>query len=285
MTHTPIFQANAEVLSNREIGPGLYWIDFLSPDIARTATPGQFVHLVVSETTKDHRPVWLRHSPLLRRPFSIAQRDQIQGVFGLIYRVVGSGTEVLVDRQPGDRLEILGPLGRPFEPLRPGRPTVIVAGGVGIAPLLFLVAEAVRGGNVNADEITVLFGAATGELLSGEEKFRSLGVPVTLATDDGSRGYHGYVTALLEKILSDNPDRYGFVDVCGPTPMMRVVQTIANRAELPGQVSLEGIMPCGVGVCMACVVRCRTVGAADGATRYERVCDTGPVFDISEVIL
>ncbi len=285
MTHTPIFQEKAEILCNREVGPDLYWIDLFSPDIARSARPGHFVHLVVSQTDQDHRPAWLRHTPLLRRPFSIAERDEIQGVFGLLYRVVGGGTEVLAERQPGDRLEILGPLGQPFEPLRSGQPSVMVAGGVGVAPFFFLATEAVRAGTVNADEITVLFGAGTAGLLSGEEKFRSLGVPTLLATDDGSQGYHGYVTTVLEDLLRGNPDSCRFLYACGPTPMMRRIQTIARQAGVPGQVSLEGIMPCGVGVCMACVVPCRTAGVPDGATRYERVCDTGPVFDIHEVVL
>lgn len=285
MTPTPIFQEKAEILSNQEIGPGVYWIDLFSPNISRSAQPGHFVHLVVSQIDQDHSPAWLRHTPLLRRPFSIAERDEVQGVFGLIYRVVGGGTEVLAKRQPGDRLEILGPLGRPFEPLRSGRPTVMVAGGVGVAPFIFLAAEAVRAGTVKPEELIVLFGAGTAGLLSGEEKFRSLGVPIFLATDDGSQGYHGYVTAVLEDLLRENPDSCRFLYACGPTPMMRRIQTIARQAAVPGQVSLEGIMPCGVGVCMACVVPCLSVGQPDGATRYERVCDTGPVFDIHEVVL
>ena len=286
MTSTPIFQASAEIISNREIGPGLYWIDLLAPDITQHASPGHFVHLIVSDASPDsHRPPWLQYTPLLRRPFSIAERDTDQGVFGLIYRVVGGGTEVLAMRRPGEHVDVLGPLGQLFKPIQAGRPVVMVAGGVGVAPFLSLVQETIRKGLVPPAEMTVLFGAATAGLLSGEEKFRDLGVSASLATDDGSRGHHGFVTSLLEEIIQQEPERCTCLYVCGPTPMMRVAQDMANNAGIPGQISLEGIMPCGVGVCMACVVPCVNPAEPESATRYERVCYAGPVFDIREVVL
>ena len=286
MSNIPICQCNAEILTNRAIGPGLYWIDLLAPDITRYALPGHFVHLVVSDVTADSsRQTWLRHTPLLRRPFSIAERDPANGVFGLIYRIVGGGTEILATRHVGERVNVLGPLGRPLEPVRPGRPAVMVAGGVGVAPFLSLAQETARDGRAEPEEMTVLFGAATAGLLSGEEKFRDLGLNVKLATDDGSTGYHGLVTSLLERELARSPDRCAYLYACGPTPMMRRCQEIARDAGIAGQVSLEGIMPCGVGVCMACVVPCVVPGDRSSAPRYERVCDTGPVFDLQEVVL
>ncbi len=286
MSTIPICQYNAEILSNREIGPGLYWIDLLAPDITRHALPGHFVHLIASDVSKDSsRQTWLRHTPLLRRPFSIAERDPAKGVFGLIYRVVGGGTEILAMRRSGERVNVLGPLGRPLEPVREGRSVTMVAGGVGVAPFLSLAQETVREGRVNPEEMTVLFGAATADLLRGEEKFRQLGINVELATDDGSTGYHGLVTRLLERNLALPPRRCSYLYACGPTPMMRRCQEIARDEGIAGQVSLEGIMPCGVGVCMACVVPCVVPGDPSSRPRYERVCDTGPVFDMQEVLL
>ena len=282
-SETPIFQVQADVVVNREIGPGLYWMDLFAPDITRHAEPGHFVHLVVSDTSSgSHRPAWLQHTPLLRRPLSIATRDSESGVLGLIYRVVGGGTEILAMRRSGEVLDVLGPLGRAFEPVTSERPSVMIAGGVGIAPFFFLAHEAIRSGSAQPEDMKVLFGAATAELLSGAEKFSEMGVSVSLATDDGSRGFHGFVTTLLEDMLRDEPDRCAYLYACGPTPMMKRCQTIAKEAGKPGQLSLEGIMPCGVGVCMACVVPCT---GAEGQYRYERVCYTGPVFDMQEVVL
>jgi dihydroorotate dehydrogenase electron transfer subunit len=285
MTSTPIFQVTADIVSNRRIGPALYWIDLHAPDVVRHAAPGQFVHLTVSDTSPgSHRPAWMQHTPLLRRPFSIAACDPARGVFGLIYRVVGGGTDVLAGRRSGEHLDVIGPLGRPFEPVRSGRPVVMIAGGVGVAPFFYLAQEALRTGRATSGDMLVLFGAATAGLLSGEEKFRAMDVPVLLATDDGSAGHPGFVTELLEKVLREEPDRCAFLYACGPTPMMRRSQTLAGTAGVPGQVSLEGIMPCGVGVCMACVVPCRRPGRPEEPPRYERVCDAGPVFDIHEVV-
>ena len=286
MSTIPICQSDAVILSNREIGPGLFWIDLLAPDITRHALPGHFVHLVVSDVSEDSsRQVWLRHTPLLRRPFSIAERDPDNGVFGLIYRIVGGGTEILATRRSGERVNVLGPLGRALEPMQPGRPSFMVAGGVGVAPFLSLAQETVRDGRARPEEMTVLFGAATAGLLSGEEKFRRLGLNVKLATDDGSAGYHGLVTSLLEQELDRSPNGCAYLYACGPTPMMRRCQEIARDEGIAGQVSLEGIMPCGVGVCMACVVPCVSPGDGSSPRRYERVCDTGPVFDMQEVVL
>ncbi len=302
MSTIPICQYDAEILTNREIGPGLYWIDLLAPEITRHALPGHFVHLIASDVSEDSsRQTWLRHTPLLRRPFSIAERDPERGVFGLIYRIVGGGTEILATRRCGERVDVLGPLGRTFDPVRSGRPVIMVAGGVGVAPFLSLAQETARDGRARPEDMTVLFGAATAGLLSGEEKFREYGVDVRLATDDGTTGHHGLVTDLLERELASSPRRCAYLYACGPTPMMRRCQEIAREAGIDGQVSLEGIMPCGVGVCMACVVACAAPGTDPGTApgtdpgaapgersssrRYERVCDAGPVFDMQEVVL
>ncbi|MYA77168.1 MAG: dihydroorotate dehydrogenase electron transfer subunit [Gemmatimonadetes bacterium] len=266
--------------------------------MTRHALPGHFVHLIASDVSEESsRQSWLRHTPLLRRPFSIAERDPERGVFGLIYRIVGGGTEILATRRRGELVDVLGPLGRTFEPVRAGRPVIMVAGGVGVAPFLSLAQETARDGRARPAEMTVLFGAATAGLLSGEEKFREYGVGVRLATDDGTTGHRGPVTELLERELASSPRRCAYLYACGPTPMMRRCQEIAREAGIDGQVSLEGIMPCGVGVCMACVVACADPGADPGAgpgavhgepsssRRYERVCDAGPVFDMQEVVL
>tara|TARA_B100000029_G_scaffold516824_1_gene635315 strand:- start:26749 stop:27609 length:861 start_codon:yes stop_codon:yes gene_type:complete len=285
MSNIPIIQHSAEILSNREIGPGLYWIDLLSPEITSHAKPGHFVHLITSNLSKNRTyPAYLSHTPLLRRPFSVAERDPETGVIGLIYRVVGGGTEVLAMRPTGEYVDLIGPLGRPLKQVEKGKSVIMVAGGVGVAPFLSLVQETIRTKQATNDKITVLFGAANAGLLSGEEKFRDLGVNVKLATDDGSMGYHGLVTDLLIKEIGGSSQPFSFIYSCGPTSMMRLCQKIAREVGIPGQVSLEGIMPCGVGVCMACVVPCINPEDQSKQQFYERVCDKGPVFDINEVV-
>jgi dihydroorotate dehydrogenase electron transfer subunit len=242
-----------------------------APAIARAARPGQFVMLQVHQG----------RDPLLRRPMSVcrvpgAARRSVQ----ILYKVVGEGTRLL-SRQPiGARLATLGPLGNGFRPTpaargaRAPRP-LLVAGGIGIAIFPFL-AEALRSRGARP---LLLFGARTARDLVGLALFRPRGVSARLATEDGSRGTKGFVTALLDPLLRGNGPRPA-IYACGPTPMLRAVAALAIERGAPCQLALESQMPCGIGVCLGCVVACR--GGADG-TLYRRVCTDGPVFEAGAV--
>ncbi len=264
----------ALVVRHETLNPEHFLLTLDCPAIARQADPGQFVMLQVREG----------YEPLLRRPMSICRvvpgRRRIQ----ILYKVVGQGTRHLSRQPPGTRLRTLGPLGRGFvlPPRRrdrrgAGEQAILVAGGVGIAIFPFLV-EALR---ARGRKALLLFGARSRHDLVKVPWFRARGVEVRLATEDGSRGARGYVTRLLEPLLA-RPDITPSLYVCGPTPMMRAVGGLALTAGVPCQMALESQMPCGIGVCLGCVVR--TPGAAD-TSPYPRVCTEGPVFEAGRVLL
>jgi dihydroorotate dehydrogenase electron transfer subunit len=249
-----------------------HWLLTLeAPGIARTAKPGQFVMLQVHDG----------RDPLLRRPMSVcripdAGRRRLQ----VLYKVVGQGTRLLALRRPGERLATLGPLGNGFQLPPAGRrgagpPVVMVAGGIGIAIFPFLADALVRRGV----RPILLFGARTDADLVSLAPFRARRIPMRFATEDGSRGERGYVTRLLEPLLSA-PGPRPLLYVCGPTPMLRAVGALAVAAGVDCQLALESQMPCGIGVCLGCVVAC--ADEARGPS-YRRVCTEGPVFPAHQV--
>ncbi|GAB4275270.1 MAG: dihydroorotate dehydrogenase electron transfer subunit [Deferrisomatales bacterium] len=224
------------------------------------AEPGQFAMLRVSDGL----------DPLLRRPFSIHRVvDPQAGEFEVLFRVVGTGTDRLSRVHVGDRVDALAPLGRGFR-LDAGAP-LLVGGGVGVAPLLFL-AEALLAEGARPK---LLLGARSDRDLLCHDDFACLAVPYAVATEDGSVGRPGLVTKLLEGELRGAPPGC-CVYACGPVPMLAAVAGLCRARGVPCQVSLEAYMACGVGACLGCVVP---------ATRadYLRVCKEGPVFDADEV--
>jgi dihydroorotate dehydrogenase electron transfer subunit len=279
---------DCEIIDQAEVSPGVYRTRLVGPEIAREATAGQFVNVRVAKTT----------DPLLRRPVSVHATYPDEGVFSLLYVVVGRGTELLRHIPAGEKISVVGPLGRGFDlGDSPDAEHVVVAGGCGAAPLHFLCdALCAKWG---CDTITVLTGGRSKDAVLCETEFRAHGVDVGVATDDASYGYGGFVTKLLEEHLRrsgfGNPDRGMHSNVrvysCGPHAMMREVARICHEAGVAScQVSLENNMACGLGVCMGCVqkVRQQAVGSRqqEGTVdwHYERVCKDGPVFDAEDVI-
>lgn len=221
-----------------------------SPEEAALCAPGQFLNLRVLPST----------SPLLRRPISICDARVDSGEIDLLVQVVGEGTAVLAERQPGAQIDVMGPLGTTFEVGR--RPALMVAGGVGVAPLYYLARSLERTGQ--NEQVDFCYGARTKEQLVLLEEITETGATLHLATEDGSAGTQGYVTALAEGLMADH-DIY----VCGPVPMMQAMLDLLQRNAQEGQLSLENQMGCGVGACMGCVV--------EGREGLIRVCKDGPV--------
>jgi len=241
------------------------------PAIAREARAGQFVML------RTRRGL----DPLLRRPMSIyrilpGRRGRIQ----ILYKVVGEGTRYLSQQPVGATVPALGPLGNGFHPPPPGTRPVLVSGGIGIAIFPFLV-ESLRAAR-RATPLLV-YGARSKRDLVALDFFRKHRVPMRLATEDGSRGTKGFVTRILEPFLADGADA-GRAEIfaCGPTPMLKAVGAMAQAAGVACQLALESQMPCGIGVCLGCVVRCP---ADAGGPIFRRVCTEGPIFRADEVIL
>ena len=265
------FDVAARIVRHERLNPDHFLLTLLSPSIARAARAGQFVMLQVREGSQ----------PLLRRPMSICRVvGGRAGRFEILYKVVGEGTRFLSTRPPGALLRTLGPLGNGFR-LKRSRTTrpILVSGGIGVAIFPFLVESLSR----LRRRPTLLYGARSRRDLVALDFFRRRRIPFKLATEDGSAGTKGFVTRLLEPLLAagTEADRYELF-VCGPTPMMRAVRELAARYEVPSQLALEAHMPCGIGVCLGCVVRCSDSGT--GAV-FRRVCTEGPVFEAREVVL
>lgn len=232
-------------------------LDMIAPKIAAEAVPGQFVNVQVSRRT----------APLLRRPLGIAGVDRKRGVVRLVYRFVGEATNILGDVCNGDRLSVVGPLGHGFD--RSAKHPLLVGGGTGLAPLLFL-AESMAEAGIRPD---VLMGGRTADDLFWKDMYQNLVERMGLTTDDGSLGTEGTVMAELPLLLRRIP--YDCVYVCGPAPMMKAVSTAVLEKGIKCQVSLERYMACGLGACLSC--SCQGIG------KRVKVCQDGPVFWAEEV--
>ena len=280
-----IFLEDAAVLS-QETHPGAQHILRLAaPDCARTAAPGSFVHL--------------RCDPALpmRRPLSLLRADPVSGTIEILYKVVGEGTRLLAQRRPGDTLSVLGPIGRPFE-WHPERPrALLIGGGVGMPPLIFLAERLRRVGGcqpfvILGSEVPFPFELVrTEEVLAGVPEtitatpacLDEQGIPCRLASLQGYADcFEGYVTDLADLWLRGlDADARQQVEVfaCGPHAMLAAVARLAKTWGLPCQVSLEEFMACGVGGCAGCVVEVQT---PEGPS-MKRVCVDGPVFDAEQI--
>jgi dihydroorotate dehydrogenase electron transfer subunit len=252
---SPISLKQVKITGNKKIGQQYYRISFHSPDIARSAKPGQFINVKLDN----------RDDPLLRRPLSI--HDAYGSTVELLYAVVGKGTEVLSQKKTGDPLNIIGPLGNGFdESCACAASPVLVAGGMGVAPLYFLAKR------LKHKDPLVLVGARNRNELMCVKELKALGLGVYVSTDDGSAGKRGYVTDLLRSMGCGQVVIYA----CGPQPMLREISEITHQTAISVQVSLEEHMSCGFGACLGCVVK-TTAG-------YKRVCKEGPVFDARQIV-
>ncbi|MBM3254732.1 MAG: dihydroorotate dehydrogenase electron transfer subunit [Candidatus Omnitrophica bacterium] len=254
------FQFITRIIENRKI-KATYWRALLAaPQIASNALPGQFVQ------------IWFGNNQevFLRRPFSI---HRVRGErLEILYQVLGSGTEAFSKKKPGGSLDIIGPLGSGFKlpaATRKIKP-VIVAGGMGVAPLVFLAKK------LAGIPKRVLIGAKTSGQILCEKEFKELDCDVKIATDDGSRGFKGYVSDLLKKELSDIGYQSVQIYACGPEPLLKKVAAISSKHNIPAQISLEEHMACGIGACLGCAINTHA--------GFQRVCKEGPVFDAKEIV-
>ena len=264
---------DATVIANRRLSADYNVLSLAAPEIAAAARPGQFVMIKTSGGL----------DPLLRRPFSIFEilRDgsgRPSGV-SIFNKRIGAGTTLLSRVEAGTRLPLLGPLGRPFEPVDPPAEAWMVAGGVGLAPFVTLAAALAA----RKTRTTLFYGARRADELYCVELFDALGVTIVLATEDGSRGVRGRITVPLEAALKERPlGNPVKLYVCGPTPMMRACAQLAAVHGRACDVSLEQVMGCGLGGCYSCVVLAR--GADGGTPHHTRTCIEGPVFDAQRVV-
>ena len=256
----------ATIESNDEIARG-YRLLVLRFQQEIGARAGQFAML------KAHTA----YEPLLRRALAV-YRVYGPRELGFLYQVLGRGTEALSELGRGGKVEALVPLGNSWledDSASPPQRAIVVAGGIGSASVLMLC-EQLKQAQVDTQ---IFFGAATEQVAigCGLEDFRALDLPLTVTTDDGSLGERGFVTAPLERYLSDGGTEGARIYSCGPWVMMRRVAEIAGQFNVPGFASLEAPMGCGFGVCVGCVVAVKTEEAL-GFGSYKRVCIDGSIF-------
>jgi dihydroorotate dehydrogenase electron transfer subunit len=280
---TPFVHAAVPVRENVLLARRTYRIRLHCPELACAIRPGQFVMLRLPG----------RHDPLLGRPFALYDTVLDDGgqptALDVVYLVVGKLTGLLATLRPGDDVEVWGPLGNGFPDLPDHDHIVLVAGGIGQTPFLAYVRDLLGtrgyGGRLphrRAQRVSLYYGVRTAELAAGIEDFRTAGASVHLATDDGTLGFHGFVTQLLETQggTGGSPVAETPILGCGPEPMLRKLAQLAERWGAPCYLSLETPMACGVGICFSCVTRVRTADGWD----YRRVCVEGPIFDAASLV-
>jgi dihydroorotate dehydrogenase electron transfer subunit len=250
-------------------------------------SPGS--HISVSD------PELAEPTAVLRRPFSLAGRRGQE--IDIIHRVVGLGTHYLATLNPGDEIDILGPLGNTFTLPAPGQFAIMVGGGVGIPPMIYLASQLAGtpavafAGSVTRD----LMPLTPGSTQFDTTEFSAFNVPTILATDDGSLGFRGFVTQALEEFLdgrlAPQIPRVGspILYTCGPEPMMKRVADIALRRNLPCQVAVERAMACGMGTCQSCCIRVKKPDPARPPLPgsdwcYRLTCTDGPIFQAAQLL-
>jgi len=243
------------LIENRKINGKYFKLSFESSLLASGVGPGQFLQIQIAPGC----------DPFLRRPFSYYRVQN--GRIDILYEILGKGTALLSEKKSGERIRVLGPLGKSFRKDIGGKKRILVAGGIGVPPLVF-VAE-------RYGAYQLLIGAKSKDEILPKTEIADLPAPVLYATNDGTYGMKGYVTLLLEKALKGIHARDIFIQTCGPKPMMQKVLDAARRYGIVGEASLDENMACGVGACLGCMV----------STKRGLVpsCKEGPVFSFEEL--
>jgi len=256
-----MIRESAKIYNIKKVTPEIYSIWLNAPKIAKQTKPGQFIQTQVSDAIE----------PFLCRPLSIA--DVQNNKLRIIFRVRGKGTELLKEKQEGEFLQLLGPLGNPVKPIK-GKHIILCAGGIGIAPLLLLAKNFSK-----SNKLYLFFGARNKQELILLNEFKPLCENIYLTTDDGSAGRKGVITDLLFEKIQYRTSNIQYLFTAGPTDMIKKIanfQLPITNLKLFG--FLEERMGCGCGICFTCGVKRKDDG-------YFRVCTDGPVFDLSEIEL
>ena len=281
-----IFLEDAEVLQQEEHPGRQFILRVRAPKCARAALPGSFAHVTCDPAVP------------MRRPLSIMRADPEAGWIEFLYKIVGEGLGHLSSRRPGDSVSVLGPIGKPFVLNPKRRKPLLIGGGVGIPPMLFVAEDMHRNGGdyeplvIMGSELPFPFPTVASSIAleglseqatHGLESLEKLGIPSRLASWADLEGCHrGFVTDVARQWLDGlSAEELSQVEImsCGPTPMLRAVAQVARDYDLPCQVSLEEFMACAVGGCAGCTV---PVNTPDGVV-MKRVCVDGPVFEARDV--
>ena len=281
-----ILLEDAEVLSKEQYDGAQFVLRLACPRIAARARPGSFVHMRCADEL------------LMRRPMSVMRASREQGWIDILFKVHGRGTALLAERKVGETLSLLGPIGKPFRLLGYRAQPLLIGGGVGIPPMIFL-AEHMRATGANVEPIVlmgseipfpfrprpsqIIAGGIPDGVIAAMPLLDDWGIASRLASRQAYPGcYDGFVTDLARAWIENTSVERGGIEIfaCGPTPMLRAVAALAREFALPCEISLEEFMACAVGGCAGCTVRINTL---EGPT-MKRVCVDGPVFDAATVV-
>ena len=279
MLHT-----KAEILINKEIAPAHFKMALRVKQMDEKIRPGQFLHIRAGSG----------YDPLLRRPISVHRISPRENIIELLYKIIGKGTQLMSRRSKGTYLDILGPLGSGFRVPKGQTNFILVAGGMGVAPLAGLADQLAT---YRKKTITVILGARNSDSIVCAKEFQEIGARVIIVTEDGSKGHHGLATTALSDMIEQFDIRktpsaikkkgMGAMTIgeyapevglyaCGPLGMLGSVAKIARQYKIQAQGSFEERMGCGAGACLGCAILTKR--------GYERVCKEGPVFDLSDIV-
>ncbi len=246
-----------KILDNRKINQAYWKLTFESKSLSVHVFPGQFVNIQLENET----------DPFLRRPFSYYRTNGKR--IEVLYEILGRGTKLLTTKQKGETLLVLGPLGKSFTHPKKNRKHILVGGGVGVPPLVFLAERA-------PIDCFLIGCKSKGEVLPKSELLKIKGT-VSYATNDGSYGKRGFVTVLLREVIEKAKNKKAlFIQTCGPHAMMDAVMKMAAEYGVEGEASIDERMACGVGACLGCMVKTKT--------GYKTSCVEGPIFQFCDLV-
>lgn len=251
----------AKLVQKELLKPDIFKFSVEAPSIVEKSKPGNFIEIRVTDQTE----------PFLRRPISIYNLDRENGILEFIFQVKGKGTEILSKKEIGSKIDIVGPLGYGIFKYNNYKNIAIIGGGIGVFPL-YELAKCAKNDSKN---VNIYLGFRSKDLVVLEDEFKYVSDKLVLTTDDGSYGKKGFAINYLEKDIEDG--KIDSIYACGPLPMLKAVQNLATKKDIPCQISLEERMGCGLGVCLGCAVK--TAKSPKDAPEYWHVCKAGPVFD------
>ena len=258
-------QILAKLIKKEEIIKDVYKFSVQAGEIVKLSKPGNFIEIRVSNQTE----------PFLRRPISIYNLDKENGILEFIFQVKGNGTNLLAQKEAGDKIDIIGPLGFGTFKFQDYNKIAIIGGGIGIFPLYELAKQAKEQGK----KVDCYLGFRNKDFVMLEKEFDSVTDNLTITTDDGTYAKKGFAIDYLKEDMKK--EKYDCIYACGPIPMLRAVQQYANENNINAQISLEEKMGCGLGVCLGCAVK--TAQSPKDAPEYFHVCKGGPVFNARDV--
>lgn len=255
----------AKLIAKEKLKPGIFKFSVQAEKIVNTAKAGNFIEIRVNNDIE----------PFLRRPISIYNMNRENGILDFIFQVKGKGTKILSERNIGDLIDIIGPLGYGTFKYSNYQNLAIIGGGIGVFPLY----ELAKNAKIDNKNVNIYLGFRNKDLVVLEDEFKQVSNNLIIATDDGSYSQKGFAIDFLKRDIET--EKIDSIYACGPLPMLKAVQKLAIERNIPCQISLEEKMACGLGVCLGCAVK--TSASSKENPEYWHVCKAGPVFQAKDV--